>query len=149
MIVFTFYKYENLHSGTKSSGWLRCWVKVLLPMHYIKHILLRYLNSQPQNDSDDVTVVKVAPIGKAAFNIRGNTLQSAFIIPANQEFSHCILDRDRLNTITSQLQRMQVIFIDEISMVGSGMFNFFDLRLQQIMGTNKITIWWSQYNNRW
>ena len=29
---------------------------------------------------------------------------------------------------------MQVIFIDEISMVGSGMFNFLDLRLQQIMG---------------
>jgi hypothetical protein len=30
---------------------------------------------------------------------------------------------------------MQVIFIDEISMVGSAMFNFLDLRLQQIMGT--------------
>ena len=32
---------------------------------------------------------------------------------------------------------MQVIFIDEISMVGSGMFNFLDLRLQQIMGTKE------------
>ena len=29
------------------------------------------------------------------------------------------------------------MFIDEISMVGSGMFNFFDLRLQQIMGTKE------------
>ena len=32
---------------------------------------------------------------------------------------------------------MKVIFIDEISMVGSGMFNFLDLRLQKIMGTKK------------
>ena len=30
-----------------------------------------------------------------------------------------------------------MIFIDEISMVGSGMFNFLNLRLQQIKGTNE------------
>ena len=32
---------------------------------------------------------------------------------------------------------MQVVFIDKISMVGSGIFNFLDLRLQQIMGTKE------------
>ena len=32
---------------------------------------------------------------------------------------------------------MKVIFIDKISMVGSGMFNFLDLRLQQIMNTKE------------
>ena len=42
-----------------------------------------------------------------------------------------------VNTIRSQLEKLQVIFIDEISMVGSGMFNFLDLRLQQIMGTKE------------
>ena len=99
--------------------------------------LIRYLNAQPENNPDDVSVVKVAPTGKAAFNIRGNTLHSAFKIPANRGFNYCTLDRDRLNTIRSQLQRMQVVFIDEISMVGSGMFNFLDLRLQQIMGTKE------------
>ena len=98
---------------------------------------IRYLNSQPENDPDDISVVKVAPTGKAAFNIRGNTLHSAFKIPPNRGFNYCTLDRDRLNTIRSQLQRMQVVFIDEISMVGSGMFNFLDLRLQQIMGTKE------------
>ena len=99
--------------------------------------LIRYLNAQPKNDPDDISVVKVAPTGKAAFNIRGNTLHSAFKIPANRGFNYCTLDRDRLNTIRSQLQRMQVVFIDEVSMVGSGMFNFLDLRLQQIMGTKE------------
>ena len=99
--------------------------------------LIRYLNAQTENDPDDISVVKVAPTGKAAFNIRGNTLHSAFKIPASRGFNYCTLDRDRLNTIRAQLQRMQVVFIDEISMVGSGMFNFLDLRLQQIMGTKE------------
>ena len=99
--------------------------------------LIRYLNAQTENDPNDISVVKVAPTGKAAFNIRGNTLHSAFKIPANRGFNYCTLDRDRLNTIRAQLQRMQVVFIDEISMVGSGMFNFLDLRLQQIMGTKE------------
>ena len=99
--------------------------------------LMRYLNAQLENDPDDVSVIKVAPTGKAAFNIRGNTLHSAFKIPANRGFNYCTLDRDRLNTIRSQLEKLQVIFIDEISMVGSGMFNFLDLRLQQIMCTKE------------
>ena len=99
--------------------------------------LIRYLNALPENDPYDIIVAKVAPTGKAAFNIRGNTLHSAFKIPANRGFNYCTLDRDRLNTIRSQLQRIQVAFIHEISMIGSGMFNFLDLRLQQIMGTKE------------
>ena len=99
--------------------------------------LIRYLNALPENNPGDISVVKVAPTGKAAFNIRGNTLYSALKIPANRGFNYCTLDRDRLNTIRSQLQVMQVVFIDEISMVGSGMFNFLDLQLQQIMGTKE------------
>ena len=39
--------------------------------------------------------------------------------------------------VTAQLKRLKVIFIDEISMVGSGMFNFLNLRLQQIMGNKE------------
>ena len=90
-----------------------------------------YLNAQTENDPDDISVVKVAPTGKAAFNIRGNTFHSAFKIPANRGSNYCTLDRDRLNTIRAQLQRMQVVFIDEISMVGSGMFNFLDKLWEQ------------------
>lgn len=47
------------------------------------------------------------------------------------------MDRDRRNTIRALLRELQVIFIDEISMVGSGMFNFLNLRLQQITDTKK------------
>ena len=99
--------------------------------------LIRYLNSIPGENPDDVKVVKAAPTGKAAFNIKGNTLNSAFKIPANRGFEYSALDSDRLNTIRTQLGNLKVIFIDEISMVGSGMFNFLNLRLQQIMGTKE------------
>ena len=50
--------------------------------------LIRYLNALPENDADDISVLKVAPTGKAAFNIRGNTLHSAFKIPANRGFNY-------------------------------------------------------------
>ena len=91
--------------------------------------LVRYINSQLETAPDEIK--------KNTFNIKGNTLHSAFKIPANRGFSYCTLDRDRLNTIKSQLQKLQVIFIDEISMVGSGMPNFLNLRLQQIMGSKE------------
>ena len=99
--------------------------------------LIRYLNSQAETVPDEISVVKAAPTGKAAFNINGNTLHSTFKIPASRGFSYRTLDRDRPNTIRCQLQKLQVIFIDEISMVGSGMFNFLNLRLQQIMGSKE------------
>ena len=77
---------------------------------------------------------KLLPRAKQHFNIKGNTLHSAFKIPANKGFQYCTLDTDRLNTIWVQLRKLEVIFIDEISMVGNGMFNFLNLQLQQIMG---------------
>ena len=85
---------------------------------------IRYLNTVTGENPDDVKVVKKAPTGKAAFKIRANTLHSAFKIPANRGFEYCALDSDRLNT---QLKKLKLIFIDEISMVGSGMFIFFNL----------------------
>jgi hypothetical protein len=72
--------------------------KVLLQMLCMK--LLRFLNAQPENDLDDVSVVKVAPTGKAAFNIRGNTLHSAFKIPATRGFNYCTQRQIEYNKIS-------------------------------------------------
>lgn len=70
--------------------------------------LVRYLNSIVGKNPDDVKVVKTAPTGKAAFNIKGNTLHSAFTIPANRGFEYCALDSDRLNTIRTQLKKLYI-----------------------------------------
>ena len=53
--------------------------------------LIKYLNSVTGEDPDDVKVVKSAPTGKAAFNIKGNTLHAAFKIPASRGFEYCAI----------------------------------------------------------
>jgi len=99
--------------------------------------LIRFLNSITEENPDDVKVVKTAPTGKGAFNIKGNPLHAALKIPANRRFPYCALDSDRLSTVGGKVIKLRVTFIDEIFMVGSGIFNFLNLRLQQIMGTNE------------
>ena len=51
------------------------------------------INSVPGENPDEAKVLKVAPTGKVAFNIKGNTLHSAFKIPANRGFQYCTLDK--------------------------------------------------------
>ena len=97
--------------------------------------LSRNLSSVPGENPDEVKVLKVAPTGKAAFNIKGNTLHSAFKIPANRGYKYCALDADRLNTIRAQLRSLKIIFIDEISMVGNTTLIHIHQRLQQIFST--------------
>jgi hypothetical protein len=95
----------------------------------------KYLNHVVGENPDEAKVIKLAPTGKAAYNIRGNTVHSGLQLPVNKGFHYIPLDNDRLNTIRSKLRKLKVVLIDEISMVGSGMFNFVNLRLQQIMGS--------------
>ena len=73
--------------------------------------LIRYLNSIAGENPDDVKVVKAAPTGKAAFNIKGNTLHSAFKIPANRGFEYCALDSNSLNTIGARLKKLETILL--------------------------------------
>ena len=97
--------------------------------------ITRHFNRLPGEDPDELNVMKVAPTGKAAFNIGGNTLHSAFQIPANQGFQYTVLDSDRLYTMRNTYRKLKVLFIDDISMVGSGLLNFLNQRLQHIMGS--------------
>ena len=60
--------------------------------------LIRFLNSIAGENPDDVKMVKTAPTGKVALNIKGNTPHAAFKIPANRGFEYCALESDRLNT---------------------------------------------------
>ena len=80
-----------------------------------------------------------APTGKAAFNINGRTVHSAFFLPVSQGYKvYKPLDTEKLNTLRVKYRNLSVVFIDEVSMVGHDMLNFINLRLQQIMGTTKV-----------
>jgi ATP-dependent exoDNAse (exonuclease V) alpha subunit len=80
----------------------------------------------------DQEVLLLAPTGKAAHNIGGMTLHTAFSLPinlqANQDLSASVA-----NTLASKLYSLKTIIVDECSMVGAKMFNMVDCRLRQIL----------------
>ena len=97
--------------------------------------LYRYFNKRPGKDPDKPCILLMAPTGKAAYLIRGNTLHSALKIPVNQKLQYKSLDTDSFNTLRTQMMGVKYIFIDEVSMVGSGMLTFVYKQLQEVMGS--------------
>ena len=99
--------------------------------------LVRYLNSKVAVNPDSVKVLLTAPTGKAAFNIRGMTLHSAFALPVT-EFGGDManLSSDVCNTLRTNLTDLKLIIIDEISMVGSRILSRVNNRLKQIFDTS-------------
>ncbi|XP_056001840.1 uncharacterized protein LOC130048804 [Ostrea edulis] len=95
---------------------------------------LKYYSHQVHENPDNLHVLLCAPTGKAAHNINGSTIHAAFCIPVGRGFAYKPLDMQQLNTLRTRYMSLKVIFIDEISMVGYGMFNFMNLRLQEIKG---------------
>ena len=98
----------------------------------------RALESQPGNISN-INILLAAPTGKAAFNIKGNTIHSAFHIPANQSLAnYSQLSYDTLNTLRCQYNKLKWIIFDEISMVSNNMLRYIHLRLQDIKQNNQF-----------
>ena len=84
---------------------------------------VKYYNTRPGDDFHQIKVMLLGPTGKAAYNIKGNIVHSAFAIPANQSLkNYKQLDSSRLNTLRSQFGGVKLIFVDGISMVGDSMF---------------------------
>lgn len=100
--------------------------------------LIRCLNVKPGSNPDDTKVLLCAPTGKAAHNINGNTIHSTFCIPVSRGFNYKPLAMEQLNIYRVKYKHLKAILIDEISMVGSKMFNFINCRLQAIMGNQKL-----------
>ena len=100
---------------------------------------LKYYNSRHGEDFQEVKILLLAPTGKAAFSIRGNTIHSTLQIPACQSLKNDKpLDSSRLNTLRCKLHALKLIFLDEISMVGNTMFNVhINNRLKDIKGSKE------------
>ena len=85
----------------------------------------------------DITVLLTAPTGVAAFNIGGMTVHSALLLRTSK-YSNCgdSLTFDKLNSVRSKLENLQLIIIDEVSMVGSDMLLNIHKRLCEIKGVS-------------
>lgn len=98
--------------------------------------LFRLLNSDAHSNPDDPKILLCAPTGMASFNIGGQTLHSAFKLPLNQKELN-ELSASVSNTLSSKLQNLKVLIIDEISMVGQHTLDMIDKRLRHLLDSSK------------
>ncbi|XP_033729556.1 uncharacterized protein LOC117318706, partial [Pecten maximus] len=94
--------------------------------------LHRSLCSEEGEDPEDVRIMLCAYTGKAAYNIGGTTLASAFHKKMYQTQQH--MHADELNSLRTKFRNLSVVIIDEISMVGNKLLTFINERLQQVTG---------------
>ena len=105
----------------------------------IYQALYRILNKNAGDDSSLLRISLVAPTGKAAFNIKGNTIHAAFHIPANQGLkNYTKLTWDNLNTYRAKYRELKWLIFDEISMVSNYMLRYVHLRLQEIKANDLL-----------
>jgi hypothetical protein len=107
-----------------------------LVIKVIYQTLIRIFNSNIDDDPDQPTVLLAAPTGKAAFNIKGQTIHSALKLPINQS-TLSELSADISNTLATRYARLRVVILDEISMVGQTTFNMVDQRLRHWFNPEK------------
>lgn len=87
---------------------------------------------------DSVKVLLTAFSGKAAYIINGTTLHTAFALPFSQFGGELTtLSNDVANTIRTSLIHLELLIIDEISMVGSKILTWVHHRLVEIFGRNE------------
>ena len=78
---------------------------------------------QVQGDNpDDVKISLIAPTGTAAHNISGITIHSAFLLPLGQTKSLLRLTDDKRNGLRSKAGKLNLLIIDEISILTFGTF---------------------------
>lgn len=93
-------------------------------------------------DSDDFTasnktdtpshVLLSSYTGRAAFNVRGTTLHSAFHLGQNEASNYVKLNALTLKKARNEFKNIKLLIIDEISMVGIRLLTKVDQRLREI-----------------
>lgn len=73
----------------------------------------------------------LAQSGKAAANIKGMTIQSAFSIGLNTS-SYKKLEAEKLLQMRKNFDEIEYICIDEISLVNKGLFAQIEKRLKEV-----------------
>ena len=106
--------------------------------HLIKatHNMANFTFRKAGQNPIQIRVLLMAPTGTAAFNIGAPTIHSALLLPKNLK-SYIKLSDEKCNTLRVKLQSLQMIIIDEISLVGSDMLVYISKRLQQITGCSQ------------
>ena len=118
-----FYEVVVGDSGTGKSNLIKA----------INQCVNKYLRGKDNSDEHKSRVILSAFTGKAAFNIGGVTLHGGFHITLTAS-KMCSLSVEKCLEYRKDFDKIKLIIIDEISMVGSTIFKSVHLRMQEIMG---------------
>ena len=105
---------------------------------YLVNVVIEYLRRillvPGQNCDESPSIAITASTGKAACNINGTTLHSAFHLPLHGENMNCKteLRGKELQNLQMKYKYLRVLIVDEISMVGRQTFEDLNAFLQQI-----------------
>ena len=108
-------------AGTGKSHLVKC----------IYHEGTRILGKMMENP-DDVSILKLAPTGIAAYNINGKTIHSALSIPIKFTLPYQPLGEEKISQLRTRLAQLQILIIDEISMVDQKLLWYIHGRLRQL-----------------
>ncbi|KAK7929411.1 hypothetical protein WMY93_005806 [Mugilogobius chulae] len=81
---------------------------------------------------DNINVLLTAPTGMAAHNLNASTIHSAFSIGINVTLPYLPLGEEKLNSLRAKFVDLQIVIIDEISMVSHDLLIYIHSRLRQI-----------------
>ncbi|XP_073714148.1 uncharacterized protein [Misgurnus anguillicaudatus] len=99
-------------------------------------ILRQLPRLQEEGDLSMPTVILSAFTGTAAFNISGKTLHSILKLPRNLKPPYQGLG-NALDELRAELCSVEILIIDEVSMISKDLFAYVNWRLQQIRGSKK------------
>lgn len=110
--------------------------------HLIKAICYESsrLLSQLSDNPDDRSVILCASTGVAAYNIGAATIHNSFSIGANVKLPYQPLSDDKINSLCSKLGCLQILIIDEVSMVDHHLLSYVHGRLRQIKQTGDYSL---------
>ncbi|GFV38025.1 ATP-dependent DNA helicase PIF1 [Trichonephila clavipes] len=102
-------------------------------INIIEQILIPMFEKEDQDPSQP-TVLKLAPTGKAASNIKGETLHLALGIGLSKNTR---LSGSSITEYAEKYANVKCVIIDEISMVGTNMYEKVNTHLKQFKGSEE------------
>ncbi|XP_073696195.1 uncharacterized protein [Garra rufa] len=100
-------------------------------IYYETSRILSKLSENP----DETHVLLTAPTGVSAFNIDAMTVHSALCIGINATLPYQPLGDEKINSLRTKFGKLQILIIDEISMVDHKLLAYIHGRLRQIKQT--------------
>ncbi|XP_041467172.1 uncharacterized protein LOC121417516 [Lytechinus variegatus] len=120
-IIEPFHVFLTGGAGTGKSHLVKC-------IYYEATRILAKMLHNP----DDISVLKMAPTGVAAYNINGHTIHSILSIPIRAQMPYQPLSDEKISALRNKLTQLQIVIIDEVSMVDQKLMYYIHSRLRQI-----------------